>query len=332
MGALGGRWSAKERKEAGCWETGIYAWAYAFDGDYTQYDLVKDSDIRNYDIIIANTNYTDGKLFARQIHLANQRRADAKWVALVEGCASDYTRPMKLLRELFAASDFVNVINKRTVAFFRTLTATRVEYLGIPYPVENVQAYYKPIQNRIKKALICSRLLNRQNDYLVAKQLGINYYGYERRIPRKLPNIMKLLCEYHSIKREGPLLKANYLYEDKQLEIRHEVPAELFYKHNASAWMWINLDDRYTWGRYVLDAAALRIPIITTRSTGHGEDLFPETTLEDEFQVDKAVAIGKRLLCDPDFYHYVATYPIGKMEHLKHQPMRIKLLEFLSGK
>jgi glycosyltransferase involved in cell wall biosynthesis len=58
----------------------------------------------------------------------------------------------------------------------------------------------------------------------------------------------------------------------------------------------------------VLDAAALGIPIITTASTGHGETLFPETTLAHEYDVDRACELGRRLLDDKDFYRAVAEY------------------------
>jgi hypothetical protein len=291
--------------------------------------MVKPSNILHYDIIIGNANYTDGKLFERQIQLAHARRPDAKWVVLIEGCATDYIRPMKLLQELFAVADLVNVINKYSVSLFRAMTATRVEYLGIPYPVDGVGAHVVPFEKRVKRTLICPRLLNRQNDYWVAKQVGIDYYGYERRIPRRWRNLPTLWAQYGNFKREAPILKAEQFYRDSELTIRKEIYGATFYTDNADARFWINLDERYTWGRYVLDAAALRMPIITTRSTGHGEDLFPETTLQDEFDLEQAIELGKRLANDDAFYRHVATYPVGKMERFKHEPMKEKLLNLL---
>jgi hypothetical protein len=77
---------------------------------------------------------------------------------------------------------------------------------------------------------------------------------------------------------------------------------------NADAFFWLNLDPRFTWARYVLDAAALGIPIITTVSTGHGETLFPYTTLADEYQLGTAIELGKRLLEDSAFYRSVTEY------------------------
>ena len=57
---------------------------------------------------------------------------------------------------------------------------------------------------------------------------------------------------------------------------------------------WLNLDPRFTWARYrQIDAAALGIPIITTASTGHGEILFPQTTLANEYQLGTQSELGR---------------------------------------
>ena len=102
-----------------------------------------------------------------------------------------------------------------------------------------------------------------------------------------------------------------------------------YFKENRDSYIWLNLDDRFTWGRYVLDAAALQIPIITTESTGHADELFPYTCLEHEYDIDKAIELGRRLVDDKEFYHKVTSYPIGKMEHLKPEVMKNKLLTAL---
>ena len=93
----------------------------------------------------------------------------------------------------------------------------------------------------------------------------------------------------------------------------------------------MNLDSRYTWGRYVLDAAALCIPIITTTATYHGPIFFPETTVPHAMDIDRAIEIGKRLTSDRDFYQHVAFYPAGKMEFLGAEPMKRVLLDALGG-
>lgn len=68
------------------------------------------------------------------------------------------------------------------------------------------------------------------------------------------------------------------------------------------------MDERYTWGRYVLDAACLGVPIITTRSTGHGDVLFPDVTVENAFEIGQAVRCARSVLDDDDRYNAVAAY------------------------
>jgi len=325
-----GRWSARERLSDYETQNGVEAWVHAFQGDYIGYEIVSKRDIQNYDIVIANTTHIGLNHLPKLISLGESRPASVKWVTLIEGSATDYLKPNKEVVKSLNLSDLVNVINRYTVSFFQAMTHVKCAYIGIPYPVEHIAKMALPVEKRRARALLCTRLARRWSDYFVANAIGIESYGYEQRISRKLKRIHETWALHKSLNPNKYFKVIQECYRDNDLEVRRDVGQREFFIHNADAFMWINLDDRYTWGRYVLDAAALRIPIITTRSTGHGEDLFPETTLEDEFQVDKAVAIGKRLLCDPDFYHYVATYPIGKMEHLKHQPMKLKLLSHLT--
>src|SRR5262249_20969719 len=96
-------------------------------------------------------------------------------------------------------------------------------------------------------------------------------------------------------------------------------------EHSAS-YFWINLDSRYTWSRFTLDAAALCVPIITTFATYHGPVFFPETTLPHAMDIERVVELGTRLKNDHAFYERVASYPADKMDFLRADAMTRALL------
>ena len=91
------------------------------------------------------------------------------------------------------------------------------------------------------------------------------------------------------------------------------------------------MDPRYTWGRYILDAAALQVPVIATRSTGHAETFFPELMLENEFEIEKTQDLVLRLFRDKEFYQSVATIPLEKFNHLLPETKKKELLTILNS-
>jgi len=321
-----GRWSAagKTLDESLC--TGVQSWVYAFNGDYIGHRDISRRDLDNYDIVIMNTN----KPLLPLVRLAEDRPASTTWVSLIEGSAADYCVPQNHLKTLLDISDLVNVINRHSLPLFRMLTKSKVEYIGIPYPVEGVKKFITPIERRSKRIFLCTQLLKRWNDYLAAKEIGMEFYGYETRKSRQgtLVSLHELLrTRSFALDSEENIKKAKILYADTALEIstftkdmKHYLAA------NSDSCFWINLDSGYTWARFVLDAAALCMPIITTTSTYHGGIFFPETTVADVMDIERAIEIGKRLNSDRDFYEHVAMYPAGKMDFLNAEPMKRALL------
>jgi hypothetical protein len=209
------------------------------------------------------------------------------------------------------------------------LTKSKVEYIGIPYPVEGVKKFITPIEKRNKRVFLCAQLLRRWNDYLAAKEIGIACYGYETRITRDVKRLLSGFINTGSFTwdREANIKKAKAFYHESSLDVREFTKNfEKYFTENSDSFFWMNLDSRYTWGRFVLDAAALRIPIISTASTYHSEIFFPQTTVAHAMDIERAIEIGKRLISDPDFYEDVANHPAGKMDFLKADPMKLALL------
>lgn len=342
LSAPSGRWKAKdETASQAATMNGVEAWVYALGGDYLGYKQATAQDIARYSIVIANTNLSFLPDFIR---LAESRPQHTRWVMLIEGGANDYILLNPNVQRAIAVSDIVNCINRYSLPLFQELarlagSSAQVEYIGIPYPVSGIRKHQTPIEMRLKSQrknlMLCPFLLTRSNDYAVAHTLkqrhsNVSYYGYEQRLSRKWGN-WHSFWENRSLNPLARVEKATKLYADPHLEIRTASDLGGFFSQNADAFFWLNLDPRFTWARYVLDAAALGIPIITTASTGHGEILFPQTTLANEYQLGDAIELGRRLLDDASFYRSVAEYSEERIESFSSEQCVTRLLSALYG-
>lgn len=321
-----GRWSAAQQS-ADHIENGVEAWVFAFKCDYIGHNTFTDADLKSYDIIIGNGNNP----LKRLLRWASKRPASVKWVMQIEGNADSYIAPHPLFSELCNASNVVNCINEHSLPYFATLTTTPVRPIGIPYPIDEVKRFIVPYADRKRRTLICPMLLQRRTDYEAARRMGIDYYGYEFHYTRKGREIMRRLWNHEPIsfdkKRNYKIAEA--LYNDPALTIRKQDNMLGYYQNNSDAMLWVNLDNRFTWARYVLDAAALQIPIITTPYTVHGPRLFPHTTVENEWAIDSAVHIGKRLIADREFYAKTIEYAAEKLNYYKAAPTISRLYSAL---
>lgn len=321
-----GRWSARDRPEQALWENSCEAWIFAFNGDFINSSEATLSDIQGYDIIIANT---DPSALKHLLELSDARPSSTKWVTLLEGDSLEYIKPRPYIRDLLDNSDLVNCINKYTLSFFKKLTTAKVEYLGFPYPAESIRALSTPISRRRKEIFLAPMLLGRWLEYFCLKDAGLPLYGYERKLSRKLRTVFKHLRNHRSLDPDYFHNKVRSYYNDPSLKIMRETPLADFFRHNGGAFLWFNLDPRYTWGRYILDAAALQVPIIATRSTGHAETFFPKTMVETEFDVDQAYDLVQRLISDKDFYEEVATVPLDFFDEFRPERKRKEMMDAL---
>jgi hypothetical protein len=321
-----GSWHAKDRLHEAATMNSTEAWVFAFGGSYMNIEEATPRDVAAFDIIIGNTDKPHNKL----LRLAESRPVSTKWVTLLEGSATDYLRPLPHIQRILDASNLVNVINKHSTGLFRMMTKTRVEYIGIPYPAAEIRKLATPIADRSKGVYLCPLLTLRWSEVFVARKLGLPYYGYEHRLSRRLKTIGKHLRKHGSLDPQHLIDKAKELYSEPTLDVSRERTLPDHMHTNGQALLWLNFDPRYTWGRNVLDAAALGVPVIATRSTGHAEDFFPQILLETPFELEKAYGYAKRLIEDKEYYKEVATIPIERFEHLRPEAMKEKLLRSLA--
>ena len=296
LGGLPGQWQA--HPDGRDVASGIEAWMYCFPDSWHSCGATCTPEfVREFDLIIANTarvGFTENLL-----RLQQERRPDSKWVSLIEGCGASYLDPDARVRKLLAGSDLVNVINRHTLEYFRALSGVRCEYIGIPYPAEQIRAKYP--RNNGKGVYLPMPLRNFQSSVLAA-----------------LPHRLKL----HGIDSANPF--------DVDIELHPPSVYQEYYALLArDAWAFVDLDPRYTWKRNVLDCAAIGIPCISTVSGGHAKHFFPHLEVQNAFSVTEAGDLLEELRKFPHFYREVSTVPMEKFAEFTHDFMRDKLLASL---
>lgn len=287
--------------------TGIGTFAIAFQGEVMRTENVTPEIINGYDLIIANL---DRAHIEKLRVLQDGRNANVKWMSLIERCATDYLPANPVLKELLDGSDLINVINKYTVDFFRALTSARCEYIGIPYPGEAIRARFCiPIEKRTKDYIMLPPYVDppgitHNASYLAAKGAngGMRMFGAQRES-----------FNYGD---------SNYL----NFPYMEPIPYLAF---EANAFAFVNLDHRYTQGRNVLDCAALGVPCIATRSTGHAEDFFPDLMVKDEFSINHARS-ELHFLKDSEYYAQTAMATMEPFAQYTHEFIKERILTYLN--
>ena len=284
---------------------GVDAWANALKGDVfglRKRGFPTTKDLSHYGIVIANLNPSLISVFAR---LLPERPKGQKWVALIEGSGDDYLEPSVELLKVLDGCDLVVNINERTHPYIQSLSKTPVHELGIPYPISSIEAFQTPWEQRQDLVLVCPKQ-ERGPSLGVAMATGLKLRAFAPKVSRKLTNLPKFVKEGSFSRDLEVRALARRLPEGSEIVVEQGLPT--FLKEASRCRLWVNLDRRTTWARYVLDAAALRVPIVTTASTAHGPRLFPKTTVEDLYAVDEAREMALRLVQDQDFAKETVEY------------------------
>ncbi|MFM2133229.1 MAG: hypothetical protein RL156_510 [Bacteroidota bacterium] len=331
VGGNKGRWTAAERAHEAGLVSGVEAWVFATGGNYVCGRELTPAMIAEHDVVIMNLNaITEPQRLASVRALAENRPTHVQWVNLLEGDMRWYLRPLPHLRELFDAGTFVNCINVHAHPFIQSLTASPVHTLGIPYPAHGVRACATPWPQRKRSVHICPFLKTRWSEYAVAKNLSLPITGYERRLSRKLNTLVRNYQSTGSfVNRDINKQFADSIYHTPAVDVQYEMWFEDYYRFTSSSALWLNLDDRYTWGRFVLDAAALGVPLVSTISTGHSARFFPELTVQSPFDVTEAESMARRVLTDDAFAAQAADYAWEQLQEYTPQRMKEKLLNIL---
>ena len=291
--------------------TTVDAWAIALNANWLGSDAPMPSraELANYDLVIADLI---PHMLPHYVRLLADRPASLRWVTLIEGSGEDYLDLLPNVQAILDASDLIATINRRTTGYFQALTKAPVAWIGIPFPRAEVAAFHTAPEARRGEILVCPRRY-RQPSFVVAEALGLPVRAYFPKVSRTLSNLPTFWKSRYFSRDLHPHFWQQAEGKTPRIACLERSTAD-FYREAGGCRLWVNLDPRTTWARYVLDAAALQIPIISTETTDHAPVLFPETTVRDAYCIEEAIAIGERLLAEPDFAARVAREAYDRLE------------------
>ena len=215
---------------------------------------------------------------------------------------------LKKYKEMLDMCDLVGVINEKAVEPMRTLTDTRVEYVGLPYPLAWAKQQLKDVK---KNDLIELGNMNIgvgvPYNILVFKKLDCNGVFYFNPCPER--NIIQNLAggNLKCLQPKG--------YQD-------------YFREHLFSFCGLHMDVRYTIGRFGLDCAASNTPLVGTHYSQSQGHLFPETSV-NHWEIEKAVNLVKRLYSDSNFYDHVVEYANEKIKDFDIDITRERLLNAL---
>ena len=273
-------------------------WAYALRGEFIGGQVPSVETVSKYDLVLANL---DRALIPGLSEVARRRPSHVRWVSTIEGCGTDYMHPTSELRTLLDASDVVSNINLHTTQYLQSLTRSPVHWIGVPYPAEDIQQFATPADQRRNDALICPKNLS-EPSWKTAELAGLDGFCFVPKVSRKLKNLPEFARSGYF--KKDVRLRALLANNSRPIPVSGALEDELEQTWRAAGQrrLWINLDPRFTWARWVLDGAALGVPVISTASTAHSTSIFPELTVPDMFAVTDAANMAKRLISSPEFY------------------------------
>jgi len=327
-----GQWHANDRSFEAHLVNGVESWVFALNAEYICEKNLTPNIIAKVDLLILNLNAIKEPERLRHVYdLLNNRPSHVQVMLLLEGDMQWYLQPLPYLQQIFDASTIVNCINVHAESFIQSMTKTSVHTLGIPYPVHGVRGLVKPREQRSKTIHICPFLRMRRSEYQVAKKLNRPIRGFERRLSIKASTLFTNLKQYGSMfNRDVNKQYMSSILNDPSIDIIYEEGFERYYSIVADSALMLNFDERYTWGRHVLDAAALDVPMISTVNTGHAQKLFPELMIDSPFAIDQALDKAQKVLGDEAFAKQVSDYAWEQLQ--EYAPEKIvermwKLLE-----
>ncbi|MBC8144876.1 MAG: hypothetical protein H7X80_04765, partial [bacterium] len=248
------KWNWSGRRGNDALANGVEAWVFALRGDFRGVDFMKPEHFRTHDLVIVNLDYARIDQFDRLVPAKSDRSAIV--VGLFEGELAGLSAYWRTWSRVADRCDLIIAINRFGVSTLESLTSTPVSYVGIPYPVDGIRQFVVPIEDRRREILLCADLLIRSPlDYLAARPLGLPMYGHVNSFHRRWREVFR----HRSIDKQVYMKRAQKRYNDPALTILPQALIQEFFPRVARSLLWMNLETRYTWGRYVIDAAVLGV-------------------------------------------------------------------------
>ncbi|NLI14044.1 hypothetical protein [Pelotomaculum propionicicum] len=259
-----------------------------------------------------------------EVGIKVKQRSKTKVIVFLDAEVDYFTTytPLSLkakMVELLNMADAVAVLHDESVPFFKALTTRPVGLVGLPFPLKRVRQMCPPVQKQEEIELgssISSFLIHNRNALInlaALSEIGmpgvVNIWEpiemeYVRSIREYLP-IQQIKFRYNNLGWDHYITQANY------------------------SLLGLHLDNRYSWGRFPIDCAAVRMPCVAPPSLYTQKILFPRLCVPHR-DIEGAVALVKKLVSDADFYEEVISYAESQIELFSYEQCKMRLFNLIS--
>ena len=258
-----------------------------------------------------------------EVAIKVKQRAKAKVMVFLDGEVDHFTtyttRDLQAkMVELLNIADAVAVLHNESIPFFKALTNKPVDVVGAPFPIKRVREMCPPVRKReeIELGSSIKSVLTHNRNALV--NLGaLAEIGMPGVVEIWEPVEMEF---YQSIRKYLPI---------PQIKFRS---SELGWDHYITqanySLLGLHLDYRYSWGRFPINCAAVRMPCVGSPSLYTQKVLFPNLCVPYH-DIEGAVALVKKLVSDANFYEENVSYAQSQIEEFNYKQCKIRLLNML---
>jgi hypothetical protein len=278
-------------------------------GDVLNYQraLTQLGSLEQYDVAIVELTPATHRL----PELLKRRLPDLFVLGLVEGRVEYVVRSREEMEGLYGfcqsvdSADMLGILVERTLPYYRLYLRApeRAQWLGVPYPKDwtDRQPHLEPKQRSLVIEL--GSAMDSRN--------GIANLLVLRDLQRRYPQVLGRVYRYSE--REQQMIVALGI----RAEFRQPCRWRDYFLGLSDVFAILCLDDRRTWGRYALDAAAARIPYVGSHLSHCGERVAVLSC--DPFDTSAAVAWLERLVEEhlagrDDFYQEVTERQYQALE------------------
>jgi hypothetical protein len=231
-------------------------------------------DVLNYQHVVANPRMLSGYDIAiieltpkthRLPRLIKRHTPSVFCLGLIEGRVEYVVRSNEEMEGLFEFCqivddvDMLGVLVERTVPYYRLYTRKPelVQWIGVPYPNDWTDGQWGDLASERDLVLELGSAMDSRN--------GIANLLVLRELQRRFPTLWGRI--YYFSERERQMVQAMGIRADCRKPRRWRD----YYKDHLSCFAVLCMDDRRTWGRYVLDCASAYMPFVGSDLSHCGE-------------------------------------------------------------
>lgn len=252
-----------------------------------------------------------------------KQRSKAKVVifldAEVDHFTTHITRDLQAkMVELLNIVDAVAVLHDESIPLFKALTSRPVGLVGLPFPLKKVREMCPPVQKReeIELGSIIGASSIRNRDGLV-NLAALSEIGMQGVVDIRAPVEMEYV---QSIRKYATL---------PQIKFRFNTFGWDYYITQANySLLGLHLDYRYTWGKFPIECAAVRMPCVAPPSLYTQKILFPRLCVP-YYDIDGAAALMRKLVSDAGFYEETVAYAESQLVFFGYDKTRKRLLDLI---